>query len=168
MSEVVFRLDNYLPFRLSVASSSVSTLLSSACSVIYGMKTAEWRLIAALSETGPTTQQELSRYIYMDKVSVSRAVQVLIKRRLIKRSLAPDDGRSHMIGLTPEGQSVLAEIIRAANVYEAALVAEFTPREVKVLKTALKRVQLAAEHAHHPARRALALDNFVDEDSLSA
>jgi DNA-binding MarR family transcriptional regulator len=163
MSETVFRLDNYLPFRLFVASSSVSTLLSSACSVIYGMKMAEWRIVAALSESGPATQQDLVRHICMDKVSVSRAVQALVKQRLVARAIAPDDGRSHLVDLTSEGRRVLSELVRAANIYEAALVADFTPAEVDILKKALTRVQFAADHARHPARLALQQSAMAEE-----
>ena len=104
MSETVFKLDNYLPLRLFVASSSVSSLLATACDTLYGLKMAEWRIIAALAESGPSTQNDLVRRIYMDKVSVSRAVQTLVKRNLIRRLIILNDGRSHHLDLTHGGQ----------------------------------------------------------------
>jgi len=155
MSETVFRLDTYLPLRLFVASSSVSTLLSSACDGLYGLKMAEWRIIAALAESGPSTQYDLVRRIYMDKVSVSRAVQALVRRNLIRRLIILNDGRSHHVDLTASGRSLHGKLVIAATSYEAALVEDFTPDEVDALKKALLKVQFAADSARHPARLAL-------------
>jgi DNA-binding MarR family transcriptional regulator len=155
MTEAIFKLGNYLPFRLFVASSSVSSLLSSACDVLYDMKMAEWRIIAALSEFGPSTQFSLCRSTFMDKVSISRGVQSLIQRKLIYRTSAMRDGRSHLLDLTPAGRERCGELIQAANRYEAALVADFSPEEVVALKSYLIRLQIAAESARHPAHQAM-------------
>jgi DNA-binding MarR family transcriptional regulator len=80
----------------------------------------------------------------MDKVTVSRAAQGLVKRRLVGRTQNKSDGRSHMLALTAEGRSLYGEIAPLALAYEAALIAGLAPEEVTLLKRLLGRLQSAA------------------------
>lgn len=80
----------------------------------------------------------------MDKVTVSRAAQGLLKRRLIRRSDHQADGRSHVLALTDDGGRLHAEIAPLALAYEAALISGLAPEEVTLLKRLLSRLQAAA------------------------
>ncbi len=80
----------------------------------------------------------------MDKVTVSRAAQGLLKRRLMARSDSASDGRSHLLALTEAGKSLYGEIAPLALAYEAALIAGLAPDEVALLKRLLVRLQSAA------------------------
>jgi DNA-binding MarR family transcriptional regulator len=96
-----------------------------------------------LAEDGGLTQGQIVARTVMDKVTVSRAAQGLLKRRLVGRSEHPD-GRSHVLALTAEGQRLHAEIAPLALAYEAALIAGLAPEEVTLLKRLLSRLQTAA------------------------
>jgi DNA-binding MarR family transcriptional regulator len=137
-------LDDYVPYRLAVSSNAVSTLISTLYDNLYGLKIPEWRLIAILREDGPSTQQALVKRAGMDKVTVSRAAQGLAKRRLITRAPHEHDGRSHHLILTTEGERLFADIAPAAVEYEKLILADFTPEEVQVFKTFLRRAEDAA------------------------
>src|SRR5579859_2632253 len=80
------RLDSYLPYRLSVASNAVSRLIARAYEDHFGLTIPQWRLIAVLAEDGPLTQQAIGVRTVMDKVTVSRATQGLVKRKLVQRA----------------------------------------------------------------------------------
>jgi len=138
------RLDDYLPYRLSVASSAVSGLIARAYEDRFGLTIPQWRLISVLAEDGALTQGALVTRTGMDKVTVSRAAQGLSRRRLTARSDHHADGRSHMLALTPEGRRLHAEIAPLALAYEAALIAGLAPAEVALLKRLLSRLQGAA------------------------
>ena len=51
----------------------------------FGLKIPEWRLIAVLADEGPLTQQSLCGRTVMDKVTVMRAAQGLVRRGLVRR-----------------------------------------------------------------------------------
>jgi DNA-binding MarR family transcriptional regulator len=137
-------LDDYVPYRMAVSSSAVSTLISTLYDSLYGLKIPEWRLICILREDGPSTQQSLVRRAGMDKVTVSRAAQGLAKRRLITRAPHEHDGRSHHLILTPEGERLFADIAPAAVEYEKLILASFSSDEVELFKTFLRRAEDAA------------------------
>jgi DNA-binding MarR family transcriptional regulator len=142
--EAELRLDAYLPYRLSVASNAVSGLIARAYQDRFGLGVPQWRLICVLAEDGGLTQGQIVARTVMDKVTVSRAAQGLLKRRLVARSEHHADGRSHVLALTSEGAGLHGEIAPLALAYEAALIAGLAPDEVALLKRLLKRLQSAA------------------------
>ena len=142
--EAGLRLDGYLPYRLSVASNAVSGLIARAYEDRFGLTVPQWRLLCVLVEDGGLTQAKLVARTVMDKVTVSRAAQGLVNRRLVKRSQNASDGRSHVLVLTPEGRSLYEEIAPLALAYEAALISGLAPEDVTLLKRLLGRLQAAA------------------------
>ena len=137
-------LDRFLPYRLSVASNAVSTQISTAYRRRFGLKIAEWRLIAILTESERATPASLCESGRMDKISVSRAATALIDRGLIKAAANPSDGRSHLLSLTVNGQKLYAAIAPVALEIEAGLFAGLTATERHTLEELLRRVEGAA------------------------
>lgn len=144
MSIMSLRLDAFLPYRLSVASNAVSARISASYRKRFGLKIAEWRLIAILAEGDEMTPQALGSAARIDKISVSRAATALIERGLIIAQDNPSDGRSHLLALTPEGLSLYGEIAPAALAMEAELLAGFSPEERALLDALLRRIEIAA------------------------
>ncbi|HEX7946592.1 MAG TPA: MarR family winged helix-turn-helix transcriptional regulator [Phenylobacterium sp.] len=143
-SEAGLQLDSYLPYRLSVASNAVSGLIARAYEDRFGLSVPQWRLICVLAEDGGLTQVQIVARTVMDKVTVSRAAQGLVKRRLVARAQNRSDGRSHMLALTAEGRGLYGEIAPLALAYEAALISGLAPEDVTLLKRLLVRLQAAA------------------------
>ena len=142
--EAGLKLDSYLPYRLSVASNAVSGLIARAYEDRFGLTVPQWRVICVLAEDGGLTQVQVVARTVMDKVTVSRAAQGLVKRRLVTRAENKTDGRSHVLALTPEGRSLHGEIAPLALAYEAALIAGLAPEDLTLLKRLLARLQAAA------------------------
>jgi DNA-binding MarR family transcriptional regulator len=129
-------LDRFLPYRLSVASNSVSNRIAQSYRKRFGLKVPEWRLIAILAELGGLTR--------MDKITVSRAASALVERGLVGSNRNPGDGRSHFLSLTSEGQSLYTEIAPLARSLERELLADFSLEERTQLETLLRRIERAA------------------------
>lgn len=141
---MMLSLDAFLPYRLSVASNAVSARISASYGKRFGLKIAEWRMIAILAEGKEMTSQALGSAGRIDKISVSRAVAVLVERGLIAARDNPGDGRSHLLALTPEGRALYAEIAPAALAMEAQLLVGFSPEERALLDVLLRRIEAAA------------------------
>ena len=137
-------LDDYLPYRLSVTSNAVSRLIARAYEDRFGLTIPQWRLIAVLAQDGAMTPGAAVTRTAMDKVTISRAAQALVRRRLVARGAHEADGRSHRLSLTQEGVRLHTEIAPLALAYEAALLSGMTPGEVAAIKLLLKRLETAA------------------------
>lgn len=144
MSMMTLRLDAFLPYRLSVASNAVSTRISASYRKRFGLKVAEWRLIAILAEGSEMTPQALGNSARIDKISVSRAAAALIDRGLIVARDNPGDGRSHLLALTSSGRSLYDEIAPLALAMEAELLANFSAAERAQLVALLRRIETTA------------------------
>lgn len=136
-------LDDYLPYRLSIASNAVSKLIARAYEDRFGLSIPQWRLMAVLAEK-PMTQQAIVARTAMDKVTVSRAAHGLVARHLVGRAAHEADGRSHILALTEQGRALHAEIAPLAIAYEAALLAGLNPAEIDTLQRLLMRLESAA------------------------
>src|ERR1700683_2186851 len=64
------QLQEYLPYRLSVAANAVSRLIARAYEDQFGLTIPQWRVMAVLGDEGARTQQSLCGRTLMDKVTV--------------------------------------------------------------------------------------------------
>ena len=152
-------LAGFLPYQLSVASNAVSALIAERYRKRFGLKIAEWRVMAVLGDAeavgGSLTQRDLTAATVMDKVAVNRAVKVLEDRGLVARLPNPGDGRSHLLALTGEGRGIHGEVMPLARATEADLLADLAGEEEALLRQLLARlraraVQLANEGQEGP------------------
>ena len=148
MSETEGQLAGFLPYQLSVASNAVSGLIAERYRKRFGLKIAEWRIMAVLGDRGeaggPMTQRALTAATVMDKVAVNRAVKVLEERGLVGRVPNPDDGRSHLLELTGEGRAIHAEVMPLARATERELLAGLAPGEEATLRRLLAGLRARA------------------------
>ncbi len=139
------RLAEYLPYRLSVAANAVSQLIARAYEDRFGLKVPQWRLIAVLADEGALTPQALCERTVMDKVTVTRAAQALVERRLISREPHATDGRSHRLRLTEAGMGLHRRIAPLALEHERQLLAGLASHDIEKLKERLWRLQQRAD-----------------------
>ncbi|KPP89768.1 MAG: MarR family winged helix-turn-helix transcriptional regulator [Erythrobacter sp.] len=142
-SEEPWGLGGFLPYRLSIASNAVSSLIAERYRKRFGLKIPEWRVMAVLGDAGGPvgrTQRDLTRATLMDKVAVNRACKVLEQRGLVARAANEADGRSHLLELTGEGRAVHAEIMPLALATEAELFEGLAPAEQEQMKRLLRRI----------------------------
>ena len=146
-------LAGFLPYQLSVASNAVSALIAERYRKRFGLKIAEWRVMAVLGDRcgpgggpggGAMTQRALTAATVMDKVAVNRAVKVLEDRGLVARVPNPGDGRSHLLALTGDGRAIHGEVMPLARATEADLLADLAVEEQATLRQLLARLRTRA------------------------
>ena len=137
-------LENFIPYRLSVASNLVSDVISSAYRSLFGLTVPEWRLVTVLADREQASQIELGAATRMDKVTVSRAAIALVNRGLVVRASNPRDKRSHLLCLSPSGNQLYGEVAPKALALERELLSTFSAEERKSLAAMLVRLEQAA------------------------
>lgn len=148
MSQKNLQLDNFLPYRLSIASLLVSDVIASAYVRLFALTVPEWRLIAVLAESAGVTQQQIGVKTRMDKVTVSRAAIALTTRGLILRAPNPDDGRSHLLSLTTEGHALYKLVVPQALNLEKTLFGAIPPEDLERFSVTLDQIMAAAAVMH--------------------
>lgn len=138
------KLDEFLPYRLSIASNAVSDAIATAYRTLFGLRIPEWRLIAVLAEDGALSQQALCGRTRMDKVTVSRAAIALADRGLVARGANPGDQRSHLLSLTQEGWALYEQVSPKALELERRIFAGFDAAELDRFRALLDRIEAAS------------------------
>ncbi|WP_164116137.1 MarR family winged helix-turn-helix transcriptional regulator [Sphingorhabdus sp. Alg239-R122] len=144
------RLAEFMPYRLSIASNAVSDLIAREYQNRFGLKIAEWRVMAILGDVGSATQRELVTATRMDKVAVSRSVKALAARALIKRNPNAADGRSQYLQLSKTGHELYDEIMPHAVDMEKRLLSALTNGEQRALADLLDRLMVQADEIAEP------------------
>jgi len=117
----LLKLEEFLPYRLSVLSNTVSRGISAAYVDRFGLSIREWRIIAVLGRFPGLSAAEIVKRTEMDKVAVSRAVSRLIGDGRLERSLSDTDKRRSVLVLSGEGKRLFGEISPMAKSYEERL-----------------------------------------------
>jgi len=138
------KLEEFLPYRLSLASNVVSLAIAQSYEKLFALKMPEWRVITVLAESNELTQQEIVGLTQMDKVTVSRAAQVLERRELLRRVPSAEDARSLRLSLTATGRDLYRRVVPAALELEAEVREGMSDREVEALKGLLRRLEASA------------------------
>jgi DNA-binding MarR family transcriptional regulator len=151
MADDLLRLDDFLPYRLSVTSNLVSDVIASAYRSLFGLSIPEWRVIAVIAEGDGMTQQQVGRRTRMDKVTVSRATLALAERGLVARNPHARDRRAQTLALTDEGRTLYAAVAPKALELERRIFARVDPAALAAFSDMLLTIQAAAEAARTPA-----------------
>ena len=143
------KLEDFLPYRLSIASNRVSGAIATAYQALFGLRIPEWRLVAVLAEGGEMTQQAIGRVTRMDKVSVSRAAIALVERGLVQRRPNTQDQRSHLLSLSDAGRALYDDVAPKALALERQVFAGFATSELEAFSAMLTRIEAAAGRLDH-------------------
>jgi DNA-binding MarR family transcriptional regulator len=141
----LFELDEFIPYRLSVLTNTVSAGIARGYRDRHQISVIEWRIMAVLGRYPGLTASQIGERTAMDKVAISRAVKNLVERGLLERVTDPEDRRRMHLQLSPgPGQNLLKEVIPLAQSYEQNLLATLTPKEQDTLYTLLAKLQKKA------------------------
>jgi DNA-binding MarR family transcriptional regulator len=144
------RLENFMPYRLSVLSNTVSTTVARAYDKRFKVSIPEWRVIAILGRFPGLSAVEVAERTMMDKVAVSRAVTKLIKKGRIDRQFADADKRRSILNLTDEGKKLHDEIAELALAFESDLLEGLSPDELAQLNSIMEKLLARARLIGNP------------------
>jgi DNA-binding MarR family transcriptional regulator len=133
-------LEDFLPYRLSITSHTVSTNIARVYEKRFGVSIPEWRVIAILGRFPGLSAVEVADRTLMDKVAVSRAVTKLIKNGRIDREFADADRRRSILNLSEQGRQVHNEIAPLALQFEQELLQDISDEDFQVFNKVLEQL----------------------------
>jgi DNA-binding MarR family transcriptional regulator len=137
-----FDLQNFLPYRLSLLTNTVSQGIASTYRDRFGISITEWRILAVLGRFPGLTASDVVKRTAMDKVSISRAVKTLMEKGLLERTTDSGDRRRRRLRLTDNsGTQVLEQIIPQAAAFEARLLDVLDQQEIELFLGTLDKLQ---------------------------
>lgn len=106
--------DEYMSALLARASIVVSTEFNADMSE-RGMPILHWRILGALSDSPGLSLLELAELTIIKQPTLTRIVQQLQKRGLVRKEIDPHDRRHLRLSLTARGRDKVKDLIRIAR-----------------------------------------------------
>jgi MarR family transcriptional regulator, organic hydroperoxide resistance regulator len=128
---------DYLPYLVARASFAIlhdfHSLLKPA-----GMRVPEWRVLATLSAGGGYTVGALARATLFKQPTLSKLLDRLERRGLVRRVAGGMDLRHSLVELTARGRKRIRPIVAQARRREKAVLKGYRARDIKAFKALLK------------------------------
>ncbi|MBI1192756.1 MAG: MarR family transcriptional regulator [Bacteroidetes bacterium] len=106
-----------------------------------GITVDQWVLLKIIQEAGSLSQQELAQRSLRDPASITRTLDLLVKRQFVFRQPDPQDRRQFQIGLTKPGYEFVERHMTMVDDHRRRSIAGMSKEEVQTLLTLLKTVQ---------------------------
>lgn len=100
----------------------------------------QWLVLKTIHESPDVTLQQVGTAVFKDFASVTRIVQLLERKGLIRRKPHPDDGRRSELVLTRSGKSVIRRVEPIAQANRKQALDGIDAEEVARLREVLKRI----------------------------
>ncbi|MCG8506351.1 MAG: MarR family transcriptional regulator [Sphingomonadales bacterium] len=134
------RLEDFLPYRLSVLSNRVSRTIAERYEERFQLSMSEWRVMAVLGESPGLSAGEVAVRTAMDKVAVSRAVNRLLETGRLERRFSDEDRRRSVLQLSAAGRKIYRDVVPIAKAYESELLNALSESESGQLNTLIDRL----------------------------
>lgn len=135
-AQVARFVDDYLLYRLASVSSGASEAFYRIVRG-HGLKPPEWRVLGSLDGDEGATITGLADLSFMEQSRMTRLVERMEGKGLVRRVTDPEDRRRVRVFYTDQGRALAAVLIAEAKRHEARVLALLPPRDAAQLKTLL-------------------------------
>ena len=112
---------------------------------LAGLSSVEFGLVASLGRRPPMSVIRLAEAVGMDKGQISRALAVLVSRKLVAKAVNPRDNREALVSLTRTGRAAHDAIVAGARERNQRLLEQLDSDEVEMLLEHIERLTRKAE-----------------------
>lgn len=105
-----------------------------------GLRSYHYRLLAALEESGPSSQADLARSTNVDRSDVVTALGELEQHGLIERTVDPTNRRRNIVRITRTGRRQLRTLDRVIDEIQARVLAPLSQTERRQLTKLLRKL----------------------------
>ena len=106
----------------------------------YDITIDQWLVLKKIWDSEQINQVELADSIFKDTASITRILQILVKKKLVKKDFKEGDKRHYMLSLTVKGEQYFKEILSLVKTIRQQGTANFSDSEKETLKKLLNRV----------------------------
>lgn len=130
---------DYLLYLLAAASDAASADFHAHVRE-QGLRVPEWRILACLSDEDGQMVTQLAQLALMEQSHLTKIVDHMALKGLVKRRSDERDRRRVRVFLTPAGRALGGRLVDEAQAHERAIIARLRPGEAALLKDALRHI----------------------------
>ena len=126
--------------QLAITSKAVARAFGAALADAGGSMPT-WLVLRSLKEQDRSSQLDLARAIGVEGPTLTRHIDTLEESGIVERHRDADDRRAIRVELTPAGEQLYAELLKAAMAFGKRLTAGLDPKELERFTDTLARLE---------------------------
>lgn len=131
--------DNYLAALLAQASQLISAEFHTVVQA-SGFSVTEWRILATLTSSEGISIGRLAQISVSKQPTVTRLLDRMEAKGYVERFAHDTDRRITMVRITPEGRTIVADLVQQAREHELRVLEPFGLKRAEDLKNTLRRI----------------------------
>ena len=100
----------------------------------------QWLILKIIDDNPKITQREIAEYVFKDHASITRMINLLVKKKFLERSLHPEDRRRFGLKLTANGRQTKEALMPVILRNREKALEGLTEEEIENLKTTLHKI----------------------------
>ncbi len=138
--KAAFTLSNFLPYRLVNFAERMSKSLAGIYQQEFDISIAEWRILACLGENQVALPKDIAAHTMMDKARVSRALKLMLEKKLIVKIPCENDNRAYWVSFSKPGKRLFMAIVPKAQAWQSSVLAALDDDEYASLLSILQKL----------------------------
>jgi DNA-binding MarR family transcriptional regulator len=143
--EATIPLEHWIGYRFSLIAARLGNYVARMYISRHDLTMPAWRSLAVIARYQPLTATQLANLTSSDAFKVARAIELLVRRGLIRRDIDKKDRRRASLNLTTEGRRIYKDIEKFSVRVERELVAALEERELAMLLQCLDKLDRQLE-----------------------
>jgi DNA-binding MarR family transcriptional regulator len=112
----------------------------------YNLGSGQFVALITLFGNDGISQDQMSKYLKIDKASIAKAVRPLEKEGYIRREVDENDKRAYKVYLTQKAFDIREELFEVINEWENTLLSDLSDSDKELFLKFLKKVALNASN----------------------
>jgi len=100
----------------------------------------QWLILKSLEETPDISQQQIAVKIFKDYASVTRIIEILVKKKYLSRKLHSKDRRRFDLGITKLGLGILSDLKPIIHSNRAKALNNIPKNDIETLQNILTKI----------------------------
>lgn len=133
-------LSRYTPALVTFLVNKMSTGSTQIYSELFDISVTEWRIVSLLAVEQPIVAKRVTEVIGLDKATVSRSINRLVKEGYLSLNTDENDRRATFIQLSEKGIDLHNQVIEIALDREQKLLEPLTEEEIEYFISILNKL----------------------------
>lgn len=100
----------------------------------------QWLLLTTIKNNPDATQQHIALSVFKDLASITRMIEILVKKEILTRDFHPEDRRRFSLHVTTKGEQILTDLEPIIRSNRSKALEGISADEIEVLKTVLNKM----------------------------
>jgi DNA-binding MarR family transcriptional regulator len=128
-------------YRFSIIASRQARCLAAMHAGELGLSVNGWKLLSVIEHFGPLSASEAGAHTSLDATKVTRGIDMLAARGLVRRRQDPADRRRAVLSLSAKGRRLHERIEQVSRALEQELLRMLSPAELRTFDRLLDKLE---------------------------